>query len=442
MTEKKGGRNPKSFSSGEEVKSKRTKRILLKDLSSPKVSEALQDFENAEYEECQISKEDQLRESCRFECQLLLRECQILGLPLCMGNKESIEDKVPKIIATAIKKSEAENQRKQVVEFCRTWGLESLVSHEDYKKKQIFSLVADADAGIFFPWCRKPLFDAGDAKTVRQTLIDFMENRLPCRSVLSQKLCDFVIRRILGDQSALSPVLCGPPGSGKTQAVLDLAAALNASGLRTGFVHHPMNQAACGEKNEETAGRLLGTGKQWSNATSGQIYNAGRQNDLVLVFLDEAEKGGNRDFLVALLDPQQPLWDNFIHDLVGQGDLRYKTFFVLAVNDYSGLNRGNGDPLWSRLDPVDVPPYSEEDMVTILARRNFAEARPFAADSAKIEALTRKAIQILGAQASFRRVESLVNDMLYRHMILGESEGSISRCSSQVISFPVPKHTH
>lgn len=342
----------------------------------------------------------------------------------------------PSMLTAAIDQARTGDQFSAIVKFCKSWCLAMIRAHEDYRQRQIQSLIDNTDPGLYFDFCssKTPKNKTTILELRKKTLENLYKN-VPGRETQCEELVDMVLRRFMGDTSVLSPVLCGPPGAGKSFLASNLAGALSGAGLKTGYVCHVLTQSRAGEKYDELCGRLLGSSSQWSNGQAGLIYQQAAANDMVLVFLDEAEKAPDmRDFLIAALDPEQPLEDHFLKDCSLGVNMRSRVLFVLAVNDLSGLNYGGRDPLWSRLNPLDCPAYSSEQMMQVLVSSVAAGANAvFKTDRMHLEELAHESLQQLGHDTDLRKMRNHLNGLLFREQILGTEKKVAAKTGGKVV---------
>lgn len=377
-------------------------------------------------------KKPKTRQDCRALCDARmtsLRQTARLNL--------NIPASLPGVLEKAIRQSRTQQQREQIVSFCMIWVRQILFAFEESRSRQLYGQIADADPSLFFSFCRKKNKSfCANVKKLRQDCLKQLEAVIPARKDQALYIADLVFRRMISDHSGLSPVLVGPPGAGKSFLVQTVSEVLNKVGIKTGFVRQVMTQTQAGKNNDELSGRLLGSSCKWSNGDLGLIYQKAAEHDVVLVFLDEAEKhDGLRDFMIGLLDPEQPLEDHFLKDSNLQVNMRHKVIFVLAANDLSSLNNGAGDPLWSRLTSVEVPAYSDSEMERLLVKKVITDGIHFCNDKRLVEQNAKQAFRELGYNADLRKVHNRINEMLYQQVILEEGVENSVRSSAKVISF-------
>ncbi len=121
-----------------------------------------------------------------------------------------------------------------------------------------------------------------------------------------------------------------------------------------------------------------------------------------------------QDYLVGLLDPKTPLEDNFIREVIKGVDLRSKSLMLLTANDPSRLNRGPDDPLWSRLEPTVLAPYTKLEMIDLAAQIVSSDTEnPYQPTRSQARKLAKETLAELGEQTSFRSVLDRVNHKLF-----------------------------
>ena len=238
---------------------------------------------------------------------------------------------------------------------------------------------------------------------------------LPNREELCIRILGILYRKLSGSKVVRAPLLVGPPGAGKSFAVEALVKALNQNGIRTKLIRRTLiyNENAI----KEIEMHLLGTEVYYSNAFPGVLARevARKDVDLVVVFLDEVEKGMPHVYplLLNLLDPAQPLEDCFLKGAFVRSphDLRFKTFFVAAANQPEILL--SIPEVRDRFEmPLYFQPYTPEekvDLVLQLSSREFAQSFR-KANKNELRKIAREMIKI--PNLTFRDLLSLVEDFL------------------------------
>lgn len=231
------------------------------------------------------------------------------------------------------------------------------------------SLVAGLDEfRLFYPQLQHPILEnLSDEKVLK--LFEHMKRELPLREeVVKRILVQFLLKFLVGSRCARAPFLVGPPGTGKSQAVAALRYALERIGVSASVI-----RVICTSGNlpkEQMEMKLFGTEVHYTNAQPSEIFKlASRKNPkVVIVFLDEVDKAGFEvvPLLVKLLDPAQPLEDNFVSGMFPRHrhDMRYKVFVMLAGNrtgEFEGVPE-----LCDRVEFIEFPPYSPEEKVKVL----------------------------------------------------------------------------
>lgn len=345
-----------------------------------------------------------------------------------------VGSEVPPLIRTAMECASSGEERQAIEKFSRKLSMAVLNQNEDGQKVRIFTAVANADPGIFFPFCRRYPLELNDCRSFMAELGKAMDSRCPGRERLNSELALFVTRRLSGDQAARWPLLYGPPGTGKSYMAKILGESLHTLGMRVETTVHQVPQSASSERLDETAQSLLGTDSHWSNADTGSIYKAAHSADAVLVLLDEAEKGMNRDLMVTLLDPRLPLRDSYLTGFFPDMELRHKTLFILTANDLWRIRNGEDDPLWSRVSPLEVPNYQMRQMEeVILAKILDLKDSPYTPTPAALRKLLRKARIKLGEDADFRSLEDEVNRLLFLEYVGAPKERSAAKRNTRKV---------
>ena len=358
---------------------------------------------------------DAAQEICQSILSRVIAKLRAAGGPsstLVSGNN------LPDVVTAALQMSSSPEHRTEVVQFATNLSNAVASQGENEQKMRLFSAVSGADPGIFFPFCRKNLLTLTDCKEFVTRLQAELASRCPGREMINAGLAQFVARRLLGDMTARWPLLYGPPGTGKSYMATILCEALKATGVKAEAVLEPAPQSIHGVKGDEMVQALLGTDQHWSNGDIGTIYRVACHADVVLVLLDEAEKGVNRDFLVTLLDPRLPLRDNYLRGYFPGMDLRHKALFILTANELWPLCHGADDPLWSRLSPMELTAYQQREMEEVIIGKTLdLKDSPYDPTPTEMTAIIRKARERLGDQPEFRSFEDEVNRLLFLEKI-------------------------
>jgi ATP-dependent Lon protease len=227
----------------------------------------------------------------------------------------------------------------------------------------------------------------------------------------------FVGRRLLGDEDALYPLLWGPPGTGKTFLVELLGEVFTSAKIVTKSIIQPMTQMGHSLHNNEIGMTLQGTSSHWGEGRPGMLFaeTSRRKTALCLTVLDEVDKCSHFDYLVTLLDPRQPLQDNFVREFFPGVDLRHKCLFFLTANDTSGLSSGANAALWSRLQPIEMPEYSREeiaDLVVNLVGRRLADEDKV--EKGELQKISRRVMDAYPAPPSVRTIIDGVKRQLFQ----------------------------
>ncbi len=236
------------------------------------------------------------------------------------------------------------------------------------------SLVAGLDEfRLFYPQLQRPILEnLSDEKVLE--LFEHMKRELPLREeVVKRILVQFLLKFLMGSRCARAPFLVGPPGTGKSQAVEALRYALERIGVSASVIRVVCTSGKLPEEQMDM--KLFGTEVHYSNAHPSEILKlvAQKKHRVVIVFLDEVDKAGVEivPILVKLLDPAQPLEDNFVSGMFPgrRHDMRYKVFVMLAGNrteEFEGLPE-----LCDRVEFIEFPPYSAEEKVKVLLNLSY-----------------------------------------------------------------------
>jgi hypothetical protein len=137
-------------------------------------------------------------------------------------------------------------------------------------------------------------------------------------------------------------------------------------------------------------------------------------NQATVVFLDEAEKGGLRNFMVSLLDPKMPLQDSYIKEMSGSMDMSFRSLFILAANDDRFFFQGEDDPLGSRVNRIDVAPYSPVELRGVLTELALRDLAIYGmASESQVAAAVERVMLAWGSNVSLRLLENAVKRELF-----------------------------
>lgn len=265
--------------------------------------------------------------------------------------------------------------------FTSNWaGMIQSAPAEEVRKRYL--LFYNADPSILFPATFSPSFHRKKEELpgLYGEALGALKTAMPFRDEVCEALLRTIFRRLLGDSNASYPLLVGIPATGKSEMARQVGAALTSAGLPTTVIFQSMTLSNYGHNQVEAC--LLGTQSHYSNADSGKIYKncVTSSTSLCLIVLDEADKHQNsRELLVQLLDPMQPLQDVFASSICNDMDMRDKTLFILTANTIATLKSSDSDPLWSRLAPLHLEPYSQKrlvDLLTVLAAKQYQDTYP------------------------------------------------------------------
>lgn len=304
---------------------------------------------------------------CRRDCEKILNVKKEKKDQLGIRNsgKEGIFEELPCVIEAAISCAESPSDFNEITDFASELLVAIQTIYDRYKPN--WQMIYWADPALFFDFARKPVLTQTESVPFVDKVMRILNDLCPNREKPIAELLLTVVRRLTGDQDAVYPMLYGDPGTGKTFLVEQLSDAFTEAGLKTHYIHQPMTGSLRSDSNDVSMS-LEGTTSKWGNGRHGIIYNNIflPTMKLGLVALDELDKCGIHDYLVSLLDPRQQLQDAFWRDFFAKIDMRSKVMFFGTANNIELIRKGGTAPLWSRLAPIETPPYTVNEAIELV----------------------------------------------------------------------------
>lgn len=325
------------------------------------------------------------------------------------------------MIGNAIAQAKTNKDKNAIVETLKSIGTAVISSNEDHMKHLILDSLHGADPSLFFDFCRTPQLSIENARQTLNKIQISLNRTFPGRKDVVKQVSKYVVRRLIGDHTARTPLLYGPPGGGKSELTTQLAKALTAAGLTATPIFQVMSQESASQTHNDVGMRLLGSSRHYANGSPGDLFHliSKPDVDLGLVLLDEADKSQHRDYMIGLLDPKTPLQDQFMREVIHSVNLRRKSLMLLTANDPKKLNQGESDPLWSRLEPVHLPNYTQQEMIGLAVDVICGSTEsPYQPSRQVVRKLARETVHELGAKTSFRVVLDRINDKIF-HATVG-----------------------
>lgn len=239
------------------------------------------------------------------------------------------------------------------------------------------STFKDADPSLFFPFARSSVnLRIGRGRTKKA--VHILKGLCPHREDGIKAIFTSFLQQALGDTSRRYPLLVGEPGTAKSHFGYVLAETLKRIGVKSDFIKIDMTTAANDKTNSATdiKHKLLGSDRHWGNAGFGQMYayTCRKDIELLVVLLDEVEKGRTvYDFLVSVLDPEQPLSDEFVSGFI-KHDMRRKAFFILTANDLEPIKTNVA--LMDRIKTISFSEYSPEQKRDLVISLGIMKGTP------------------------------------------------------------------
>jgi len=230
------------------------------------------------------------------------------------------------------------------------------------------------DLGIFDERERKGIWNANWENQVK-ILFEGLNRHLINREPQIKAVLISLIQRIAGSRMARTPLLIGPPGTGKSYLPEALKDVLTRD-LNIKTVISRLWSSSDYLGLEELNMEIFGSSIHYANGMPSPITMEAvkKENRLIIVVFDEVEKSlpSSRALLLKLLDPDQPLEDIFLKGILSsyEHDRRFKIFTILTANSIENLQVI--PELWDRIVPVYFEPYNK-DQLTEIAYNKGAE---------------------------------------------------------------------
>jgi ATP-dependent Lon protease len=252
---------------------------------------------------------------------------------------------------------------------------------------------------------------------------------------IKEKLLIHINNRIHHKKTMSILALKGMPGVGKTRIIQSLSEA-------TGI---PYAKISLGGVSDTTL--LFGHNQVWENSGPGIIMQhlSRTQCSDMIILLDEIDKIGTTDkglevqhALLHILDQTQnqqfndAYLDEFPHDIS-------RIWFIATLNDDHSLSQ----PLKDRLDIVEVPSYTKEEIVNIISKHILPQANKDCglktnditiSDSAAYSLITSLLSDI--KKSGMRLVEKSVKDMVLKLSFLNNTNTNVSFKLKDFKGFP------
>ena len=250
--------------------------------------------------------------------------------------------------------------------------LEALSKKEDCLHPDIHSrtkgLIEIMDEpGIFSEEEREPIWPEMPNSSIIEKLLRVFNERLPNRENQIKILFSQFFNFSMGSKVSRTPLLIGPPGTGKTYVAEVLKDTLKEAKITSTVYKVCGSQAR--SSSDEFDMKIFGSSIHWANGMPSPItYQViKKENRLVILLIDEVEKSlaNNLASLLIVLDPHQSFEDKFLQEVFPEfpHDRRFKIFTILTCNNEEAIRQI--PELWDRLIPIYFPAYSKEEMLEI-----------------------------------------------------------------------------
>jgi ATP-dependent Lon protease len=295
---------------------------------------------------------------------------------------------------------------------------EEMISHEtssntynEYKEKIMWSIKLPHNKIIDYPLVDK------SAQSLNKFFYDvyrILDENIYGMKNVKEKILQYINDKINGGNKQNIMSLKGNPGVGKTKLVKAISKAVNL----------PYGKIPLGGTIDSTI--FKGSDKVWTGASPSLILQilCDIQCANGIILLDEIDKiskcekgSGVQHSLLHILDPVQNVKHQdtciceYDHDLS-------KVWFITTLNDDTNL-----DPtLKDRLEIIEIPPYSTEDIINIIKFHTFPETLLDKGFNKNDVIITDDAIKLLinktKTETGLRQIETAINDIISKLNLL------------------------